>query len=351
MSNPSLETVHRHNVRVDVSGSNRIDRALTVTATVHLPPAHTVEHGATVVYALPGGGYSRGYFDMHFPSRAGYSQADHHRARGYVLVAIDHLGVGDSTGEVCDELRVEDIAAANHAAVQRIAEMLEAGAVAPGYPALHTTRRVGLGQSMGGAVTIVMQARHRTYDAVAVLGFSAIHTVLPFPDAVETADVATRVSGSSRGGDLDGESVAATAGAIPDFLYPFHWADVPADIVAADVGGGFPFRTVVPAFGSGTMPVCAVEMLSPGYVTEDAATLECPVFVGVGERDVVPTPLREPTAYQRSMDVTVFVSPQMAHMHNFASTRMLLWDRLTAWYAALPLTASPAGLTVDCSPG
>jgi predicted alpha/beta-hydrolase family hydrolase len=40
---------------------------------------------------------------------------------------------------------------------------------------------VGVGQSMGGCVSIVTQAMHRPFDALAVLGYSASRTVLPVP--------------------------------------------------------------------------------------------------------------------------------------------------------------------------
>lgn len=124
----------RADLVVDVSGSCDIAGRLRVAATVFLPRPDALAAGATVVYALPGGGYSRGYFDMHFPGRAGYSQAEHHVSAGLVMVAIDHLGVGQSSPQVCDQLRVEDIAAANHAAVTAISRLLEQGGAAAKYP-------------------------------------------------------------------------------------------------------------------------------------------------------------------------------------------------------------------------
>ena len=63
----------------------------------------------------------------------------------------------------------------------------------------------------------------------------------------------------------------------------------------------------------------------------EAAAVTVPVFVGVGERDVCPAPLAEPGAYRRSRDVSVFIVPRMAHMHNFACTREVLWNRLVSW--------------------
>jgi hypothetical protein len=39
----------------------------------------------------------------------------------------------------------------------------------------------------------------------------------------------------------------------------------------------------------------------------------------------------EPGAFPASRDVSLFIAPTMAHMHNFASTRALLWDRIADW--------------------
>jgi pimeloyl-ACP methyl ester carboxylesterase len=87
----------------------------------------------------------------------------------------------------------------------------------------------------------------------------------------------------------------------------------------------------MPEWGTAKAPVCAVTLLSPGVVAPEAAVIDVPVFVGVGERDVVPDPHEEPRAYPRSPDVTVFLCPRMAHMHNFASTREAFWRRLHHW--------------------
>ena len=72
------------------------------------------------------------------PGAQGGGQAGWHAERGWIFVACDHLGVGDSS----------------------LAD-----------PAV-----LGIGQSMGGCLTVVQQARHESYDGVGVLGYSAIHT-------------------------------------------------------------------------------------------------------------------------------------------------------------------------------
>jgi hypothetical protein len=72
-------------------------------------------------------------------------------------------------------------------------------------------------------------------------------------------------------------------------------------------------------------------MMTPGIVKVEAAAVAVPVLIAMGERDVCPDPHDEPSAYRSSRDVSLFVVPRMAHMHNFAGTRHLLWKRIESW--------------------
>jgi hypothetical protein len=55
------------------------------------------------------------------------------------------------------------------------------------------------------------------------------------------------------------------------------------------------------------------------------------VLVALGERDGVVDPKGEPRAYLSANSVDLFVCPRMAHMHNFAGTRELFWERIDSW--------------------
>ena len=96
-----------------------------------------------------------------------------------IYVAYDHLGVGDSSIQHNDRLTVEMIADGNHALVTECLRGLRPARWRPGYPRIERPFTIGTGQSMGAGVTIVMQGRSRTFDAVGILGVSAIHTQLP----------------------------------------------------------------------------------------------------------------------------------------------------------------------------
>jgi pimeloyl-ACP methyl ester carboxylesterase len=76
-------------------------------------------------------------------------------------------------------------------------------------------------------------------------------------------------------------------------------------------------------------------MLAPGVVAEEAAVVDVPVLIGVGERDVCPDPWAEPTSYRNARQVSLCVVPRMAHMHNFASSRQQLWTRIHRWGESL----------------
>jgi alpha-beta hydrolase superfamily lysophospholipase len=316
-------------LEIDVSDAVPLPGPLHIAASVFLPDADKLTSPPVAIFAFPGGGYSKGYFDLHPPGHKGYSQAEHHVDRGIIFVAADHLGVGASSIPDLTALTLEMAAAANDAAIREIAARLAAGSLKAGFPPLPELVRIAIGQSMGGCITIAMQARHGTCDAIACLGFSAIHTVLPQPTE------AARLKGIAanrlfRNQDLR-ELAAMRGGGDTDFVYPFHMEDVPRDILDADMKGGYPVRKTNPPWGSLTMPVFARLMLSPGYVAQEAAAIRVPVLIAAGGRDVVPDPHAEPAAFKSSNDVSVYVVPGMAHMHNFATTRQLLWHRIAAW--------------------
>jgi pimeloyl-ACP methyl ester carboxylesterase len=321
----------RIELKIDVSGSLPLPGPHEIAATVWLPDPAKLGDKPLVMFASPGGGYSRGYFDLHFDGHSGYSQAEYHAARGIIYVAYDHLGVGNSSTKQKDAYTIEMLADANHAMTREILDQLAKGTLQSGFPAVKNPFSIGTGQSMGAGVTIIMQGRNRSFDAVGILGISAIHTQLPqrtFDEARQAIEP-YQFTRATPPGELT--AIPKTAVRVPDFVYPFHWEDEPRDILDADMKGGYPMRKSAPYFGSSTIPICAVAMNSPGFHTLEASMIKVPVFIGVGERDVCPNPWAEPSAYWRSKDVSLYVVPRMAHMHNFASTRELLWHRLDRW--------------------
>ena len=84
----------RHDVRIDVSEAVGIAGA-ELAASVVAPT--TVAEPRILAVGFPGGGYSRGYWDIQWPG--GYSQAEYHASRGWTFVAVDGT---DCTGDFSD---------------------------------------------------------------------------------------------------------------------------------------------------------------------------------------------------------------------------------------------------------
>jgi alpha-beta hydrolase superfamily lysophospholipase len=315
---------------VDVTGTIDTGGPLVLALTVHLPDEPAAPD--VVVVGLPGGGYNRGYYDLHLDGLDGYSQAEYHTARGWVVIACDTIGVGESTGSD-HPFTILEVGTVQDAAVQQIRQRLTDGELVDGLPAAPDALVVGLGQSMGGCFTVATQGDHGSYDAVGILGWSALHTELPLPDGSMTDVPETEARDEAA-------REAVTAALMASFRFAFHWEDVPAAVVAADMAT-VPMRDgadVVPWGVGGRPHACGIDMLTPGILAEQAASITVPVLIAQGVRDVVPRPRDEPSAYSGSDDITVFVVQTMAHMHNFASTREEFWARIQAWGDGLLLT-------------
>ena len=322
-------------LRVDVTEATGLGQPAHCAVTVFVPdsvPKRSDDgSGPVVAFAWPGAGYGRGYYAFDMPESSYGGQAGYHADRdGWIFVACDHLGAGDSSIPDPERVTFDVVTAANGAVVDQVLELLRCGSLAPDVPPMVDPVRVGMGQSMGGCFTIALQGTVPRFDAIAVLGFSAIRTVMPKPNATSSS------SDAETDDALDSQIMTDA------LRWAFYYADVPDDIVAADLTD-FPTRGGnMPPWGSATTPPAAVRMREPGLVTKEAATIEVPVFLATGEIDGVPDPRAEPSAYTRSRDITVYVQPRMAHMHNFAGSRTVLWDRLAAWVAGVRRSSAAA---------
>jgi pimeloyl-ACP methyl ester carboxylesterase len=245
-------------------------------------------------------------------------------------VACDHLGVGDSSLPDPSALTYDRLAGANDGAVRRLLDRLVGGTLIDGLGHVNAGATIGLGHSMGGCVSIVQQGNHATFDALAVLGFSAIQTMIPMKTG--TLDTAHKERDDASGSleqDID------AAGGVGMFRWAFYRDDVPAALVDADMGSGYPRTGSPPPWGSPTTPPVAFSMLSPGVVSAEAAAITSPIFVGSGDRDVIADLRAEAGAYSGSRDITLVQVAGMAHMHNMAGSRKLLWERLRQWADAM----------------
>lgn len=331
---------------VDVTEAAALDEACRLAVTITTGEPETGSR-PVVCFGFPGGGYSRRYYTFDMPGTEGGGQAGWHADRGWVFVSIDHLGVGDSTQPDPALLTYENVAAANAAAVRSVLAGLRDGTLLADGGALDDPVALGIGQSMGGCFLIVCQGQHAVFDGVGVLGYSAIHTMVPSRPGTPPTPMPwmPRTSTAARPIVLNPEVIAAAGTtavtgeesleeasqmAEHPWRWAFHYDDEPADVVDLDMGAGIG-DAHLPEWRSATTPPCAIQMVCPGTVAAEAAAIRSPVYIGVGERDVVADAHAEPRAYFSSSDITVSITERMAHMHNFAHTREKLWSGLHHW--------------------
>jgi hypothetical protein len=354
---------------IDVSDQVGLQGA-TVAVAVTLPDPGRLPPRPVVCFAKPGAGYAKAYFTHSLPGPGKGAQASWHASNGWVFVASDCLGSGDSSHHHGrDSYDYTALAGAGHAAEAQVLRMLASGSLSRSFPPVSEPVILGLGQSMGGCVTLVQQARYRTYDGIAVLGYSAVHTTRPTQpgtpafvrpwvprDVVPATGSFRRLASDARvpNGEavIEAEESGANVLAASSMRWYFHYDDVDSSV---DDISDFPRRHGnPPPWASVSVPnPTAAWCVTPGAVAPEAAAITVPVLVALGERDVSADPRGEARAYQSCSSLDLFICPRMGHMHNFAGTRELLWRRIETWgdwvsahYYAILDTSRPTSASV-----
>ena len=298
---------------------------VTIAVTVIADPAKLAP-APVVVFAISGGTYHRRYWDLQPPGRRGYSQAEWMADRCVVFVASDYLGGGDSSRPPDGDFMTLEVASdAAHSVYEQVRAQLEAGTLDGQLDPVGDATYVGIGQSLGGFITMIQQGKYADYAGVAILGASPI-LIANIPhhrglDGVSEQDRRRMImEDNAKTSGL--AELPMYHGASRDTLRDiFHVKGVPDDLVRYDEEA---CHTLISR-------VTGVDGMTPGYAKPFAEVIESPVFLGWGDVDVSAAPHVEPSAYPRSRHVTLSVVEEMAHMHNFADTRESLWEDLLAW--------------------
>lgn len=319
----------RRDLTIDVTAAmpEGVSEQVAVTATLVCDPRRLPD-APVVVVAIPGGTYHRRYWDLQPPGRGGYSKAEWFARRGAVFVACDYLGGGDGTRPADgDFMTLEVCADAAHAVHEHLRAGLAEGSLVDGLPPLPAATHIGIGQSLGGFITLIQQGKYRDYPAIGVFGASPL-VISNIPEHRELSGLSAEerrravLEDNAKTSGLDELPPYHTAPREP-YRGVFHVLDVPEDVFQYDVDECMSLIS----------RISGVDGMTPGYSQPFADEIDVPVFLAFGDSDVSRDPHTEPTAYPRSRDVTVVTVPRMAHMHNFADTREELWQRLAGWLA------------------
>ena len=302
---------------------------LSLAATL-FAPASMDAYDAPVLVCWPGGSYGRDYWDVCLDGRTGYSFAEHMTALGFIVIAADPLGVGDSgrpeDGAVCT---YEALADAAHEAVEVIRAGLVDGSLATGLPPVASSRIIGVGHSMGGGLVTIQQARSGSYDAIAVLGFTHGAKDRAVDNANDPSLRATAVEQAKTFWGDQWEAGYGVVDKVPHQVW-LNGPDVPADVVASDNANSVVWPTEP-----------YVDALQVGFTGTYAAQVGAPVMIAFGEFDIAERPRDETAFYEGSVDVTLFVLGGSYHCHNFQDGRADLWNRLGVWATEVGRAPAP----------
>ena len=328
----------RDSLTFDVTGAIGTDEQLTQAAWLFLPERPADARG--VLLCLAGGTYDKHYWHIDIDGHPGYSFGEHLADYGFVIIAVDHLGIGESTDPTASgPVGLELLTKGDAEVARQVRERLRRGELHEDLPPTNPPL-IGVGHSMGACLTTMVQATTHPYDAVVLLGYGVQITNV-YQDTPDAAELEERVqqnieaSCQLSGAKPTDAHLYAPRGYLADLFYA---GEVPQDVIDADT-----------AVQSRTPLRAAAEVTTPGMVERYASQVDVPVFLGFGAAlDVSPNPYSEPANYTGSPDVTLHLVPSSGHCHNFASHRTQLWDRIARWLPTVaPVLLASGAVPVD----
>jgi pimeloyl-ACP methyl ester carboxylesterase len=306
---------------VQLPGEGELRIAAEVWAPSELDPAAPV----TALVCLPGGGMTRRYYNLPVDGAEAdsFSFAKQMVARGFVVILIDHLGIGESDRPADGyAVTAECVASANANATQQIVEQLLEGSLTLDIPALPTLVTLGVGHSMGAMMTLLQQFQRHQHAGLALLGFSTrgLPEYLP-PQVRELAQDSAAVRAKL-------QRLAKTM-----FVqaYPVIKPNLQSGAIYSGKGADPRGAAAIKQVSDALLPVPAFMSMIPGNVLPEAKQIDVPVFLGLGELDMAGPPHEIPASFPASRDVTLFVIPGAGHSHFLFPARAELFDRLAAW--------------------
>lgn len=275
------------------------------------PPQSSKDNGKLLL-CLPGGGASCGYFNLPEIHGTDHSFARQMAAKGYTIITMDHPGTGENPLPVGHPFlkprRAADYIAAAFAQIcdeYRLAQK----------------QIIGVGHSMGGMVTTILQARHNLYTGIALLGSSA--RGLDWGTTEEEKQYIGKPEALER--DLE-DLVLKRYGA------PFPGISGGPSGKSITFGGANEEATaalrenLAELFGAG-----GTTSMIRGSFAEETAAIDVPIFFAFGDHDIGAPPEEVPQDYPNAASIETHVLPDTGHNHFAFPTIDLLCKKLDQW--------------------
>ena len=319
---PEPRPVRRYSVSLDAGVQFEGCDAPKVAAEICFPVDYASPDAPLAFICLPGGSINRQYYDLG-QDEGSFSFARQMAKRGSITVAIDHLGIGESTRPSDGFALTPDvIVAANAHATRQITEGLRAGTLVPDLAPLPGLLTIGVGHSMGGMLTVMQQALDPTHMALVLMGFSTNGLIAYLPEP------ARRLIGHP---DAVPNQIQSVARQIYSSPYPelapsaesstmFYGAKADRDGVAA-----------LKAARDVLLVIPGTQSMIPGSIAPQAEAITVPILLALGDQDIAGPTHAIPASFPRCNDVSLLVLPETGHCQFIFPSRQILFQRVADW--------------------
>lgn len=260
-------------------------------------PARLAEPAA-LLFCMPGGGMNRNYFNL---SAEGASFAKFMAAQGFIVVTLDHLGIGGSSRPKNGFAATSAVlSAANGLVFEEVTRRLRDGALHKALPPLARFTPIGVGHSMGAMLVSLQQDMRHDFAGLMLLSFGTCG----MPQVLSDEDRAA-LELPDRGLSLLPELAAKRFGGLA-------YAPIPR------IRGSSAASKALEEAADEVPAVPASHSMMPGNIKDEIARLDVPVLLAAGDRDVVGPPRELPAQFASAKDITLIVIEQCGH-HPFVS--------------------------------
>lgn len=282
------------------------------------------------LFCTPGGAMNRHYFDLRAAAApAEFSFAARLTAAGCHVIALDPLGIGDSTRPTDGYALTPDLLAqALATACAALRRELAAGTLT-GQP-LECLRSVGVGHSMGAMLTAIAQAQHGGHQGLMLFGFGTqglMSALTPEEAQYAHHPAATRA-----------QLIRLARVRSPEPYPQIARSQQGRELFAGERAD----RRGVEALQAARAPLLVTAGLFsmiPGSCAPECAQLATPLLLAAGDRDIAGAPHELPASFPGSRDISLLVLPETGHCHFLFDSRRSLFARAAQWCENLPLQA------------
>ncbi len=269
-----------------------------------------------VFFCLPGGSVSRDYFDLGMIDGTDYSFVSWMTSYGHSLITMDHPGT--ATNPLPDQHPFLQPRHASDYLAEAFGQFLTKAKI-------QDLKVIGLGHSMGGMTTTLIQARHSLFAGIALLGSSARGLDWGLDDREK------EYIGNPIALEKDLEELT-----LRKFGMEFPMINQGPSGESITFGGATPElnmrlrETTIPLFGAGGM----MSMVRGSFALE-AAAIETSMFLAFGDHDIGAPPNEVPQDYPNAASLELHIMEKCGHNSLAFPTIAELCSKLDRWARSL----------------